>query len=376
MKEQTGYLNDIEAQNKGRRIIANWLLVGFVLVLGQIMIGGITRLTDSGLSITEWEVVKGTFPPLTEKSWEIAFEKYKAAAIHQHNYRGVAENLSEFKKIYFWEWFHRFWARAMGFIFIIPFFYFLSKKYFSKRIVTRLAIVVLLAAMAAVMGWIMVLSGLQKGDLEAASEVIRTRVSAFKLIIHLVIATALLGYLWWTYLIVKHPEVPSPDLPKVHRYSWWITCVLVLQILLGGLVAGTKAGTVHPHFPVFVNGNRLVKQLFYKKEMAVDNFVNYEVSTLPKAWIQVSHRFTAYLLVIMILVLFIKLRKAEIPRKLRIGNYMLITMLIIQFALGVLTIINYQSGAPLVLGVLHQAVALILFSALLYVNYFLEEKTY
>lgn len=376
MAERLGLLNDRAAQDRGRNLVAAWLFLGLILVLGQIVIGGITRLTDSGLSITEWEVIKGTIPPLNDQEWQITFDKYKVGAKHQFEIKNPDMTLSEFKKIYFWEWFHRFWAKSMGFIFIIPFFIFLSRRYFSKLIVMRLGVVILLAATAAVMGWLMVDSGIQNTEEELVSEVLRTRVSAYKLIIHLLIATALIGYLWWTFLIVKHPNSLDLKLPKIRKLGWLLVTMLVIQIVLGGLVAGTKAGVVHPHFPAFVNGQNLVEQLFNNKEMNVDNFVNYEVSSLPKAWIQVSHRFTAYLLTIIVLILFTKLFKATIPRKLRIGNYMLITLLVTQFILGVLTIINYQNDAPLVLGVLHQAFALILFGSALYIVYQLQNKSY
>lgn len=376
MSERLGLLNDRAAQDKGRSWVSAWLFVGLILVLGQIVIGGITRLTDSGLSITEWEVIKGTIPPLNDQEWQISFEKYKVGAKQQFEIKNSDMTLSEFKKIYFWEWFHRFWAKSMGFIFIIPFFIFLGKRYFSKLIVMRLGVVILLAMTAAIMGWLMVDSGIQNTQEELMSEVLRTRVSAYKLIIHLLIATALIGYLWWTFLIVKHPESLNLNLPKIKKLSWLLVTMLVIQIVLGGLVAGTKAGVVHPHFPAFVNGQNLVEQLFNNKEMNVDNFVNYEVSSLPKAWIQVSHRFTAYLLTFIVLMLFIKLRKAQIPRKLRIGNYMLITLLVTQFVLGVLTIMNYQNDAPLVLGILHQAFALILFGSALYIVYQLQNKSY
>lgn len=364
------------AQEKGQNIVSKWLFIGLILVLGQIVIGGITRLTDSGLSITEWEIIEGTIPPLSEGAWQETFEKYKVAAKHQFEIQNSDMTLSEFKYIYFWEWFHRFWARMMGMIFLIPFCIFLYKGYFSRKLLGSLGIIILLAASAAVMGWLMVDSGLQNTQAELESEVIRTRVSAYSLIIHLVIATSLFGYLWWTYLSVKHPRPKNLNLPKIRKFSWMLITMLVVQILLGGLVAGTKAGLVHPHFPAFVNGDLLVEQLFNSSQASVDNFVDYEKYSTPKAWIQVSHRFTAYVLTFMVLYLFFKLKNLEIPRKLVIGNYMLITLLVIQFLLGVFTIINYKGGAPLVLGVLHQAFALILFASALYVTYFLKQRTY
>ena len=202
------------------------LFVGLILVLGQIVIGGITRLTDSGLSITEWEVIEGTIPPLNDEEWQITFDKYKVGAKHQYEIKNPDMTLSEFKFIYFWEWFHRFWARSMGMIFLIPFIFFLGKRYFSKMIVLRLGVVILLAATAAIMGWLMVDSGIQNTEEELVSEVLRTRVSAYKLIIHLLIATALIGYLWWTYLIVKHPKSLGLELPKIKKLGWLLVTML------------------------------------------------------------------------------------------------------------------------------------------------------
>jgi cytochrome c oxidase assembly protein subunit 15 len=377
MEESKGLLNDTNAQARGRGIVSAWLLVGLVLVLGQIVIGGITRLTDSGLSMTEWKVVEETIPPLTAEEWDIAFEKYRTYARHQYT-RGqvIIETVEDFKRIYFWEWFHRLWAKSMGFIFLIPFLIFLKLRYISSRLLARLGVVILLAASAAVMGWVMVRSGLQMDEAEVMSEVQRTRVSAYRLIIHLVIATALMGYLWWTYLSVKHYQQPTVDYSKIRKFAWIVTIVLVAQILVGGLVAGTKAGLVHPHFPAFVNGGQFVEQLTNTRELDVDNFVDYERSSTPRAWIQLSHRLMAYLLTIMVLVFVYRLFKTQIDNKIRIGSYMLIIVLITQITLGAFTIINYKGGAPLVLGVLHQAVALILLCNMLYVAYLLRKPSY
>ncbi len=371
-----GILNNIELQDKGRKIVSAWLLVGMILVLGQIVVGGITRLTDSGLSITEWEVVKGTLPPLNTDDWNIAFEKYKEGAKHQYEIKNPDMTLGEFKVIYFWEWFHRFWARSMGLIFFFPFMYFLFRGYFSKKILLRLGIVILLAASAAIMGWLMVDSGIQNTQSELESEILRTRVSAYRLIAHLTIATLLFGYLWWTYLLQRFPERPLKNMLKTRRLAFWVGGVLVLQILLGGLMAGTKAGLVHPHFPFFVEGDQLYHQLLNNKQIGVDNFVDYEKYTTPQAWIQVFHRGTAYLLTIMILVLFFRIRKENPSERLSKGNVVLVILLGIQFFLGVITVLNSIGSIPVVYGVLHQAFALILFGALLYVTYWLRKPNY
>ena len=128
------------------RIVQHWLMVGIVLIFVQVNIGGITRLTDSGLSITEWEIIEGTLPPLSSDAWDVAFEKYKTHAKKQYEniHGGDVMTMSEFKVIYFWEWFHRFWARSIGFIFLFPFLYFLYKRWLPTWLIKRLGIVCLL----------------------------------------------------------------------------------------------------------------------------------------------------------------------------------------------------------------------------------------
>ena len=175
-------------------------MAGIVLVFVQVNIGGITRLTDSGLSITEWEVIKGTLPPLNDGAWDTAFEKYKKHATKNFEsmHGGEDMSMSEFKVIYFWEWFHRFWARSIGFVFLFPFIFFVFKKWLPTWLIKRLGIVVLFAALSAVFGIIMVYSGFNDDT--------RTWVSAYKLLGHLSLACLTFGYLFWTWLKVKYPD--------------------------------------------------------------------------------------------------------------------------------------------------------------------------
>ena len=167
------------------RSVKIWLCIGLFMVFMQIIIGGITRLTGSGLSITKWEIVTGTFPPLTEEAWHVEFDLYKETPQYQKINRNM--NLSKFKFIYFWEYFHRVWARSMGFIFLFPFLYFWKKGYLDHTLKKRLGITVGIAAIVAVFGWIMVASGL----------VNRPWVNAYKLTWHLSLALILYGYLFY-----------------------------------------------------------------------------------------------------------------------------------------------------------------------------------
>ncbi|MEL6926868.1 MAG: COX15/CtaA family protein, partial [Bacteroidota bacterium] len=295
------------------------------------------RLTDSGLSITEWEVIQGTLPPLNPEQWDEAFEKYKIAARRQYETLHKDMTLSEFKVIYFWEYFHRLWARMIGLVFFFPFVYFMWKKMIPGWLVRRLGVVILLAITAATFGWIMVASGLNEDT--------RTWVSAYKLVAHLSIATTLFGYLFWTWLKASQPSAADGHFRALKRNAWGITGVLIIQIIFGGLMAGMRAGLIHPHFPYFVQGARFVESLM-SSGVDAGSLVNYEPALSIKAWVQVFHRATAYLLVILIIQFFVKARKMYLSRQLYIGIHVLISLLVIQFSLGVLTIINSIGRIP------------------------------
>jgi len=352
------------------RIVSLWLIAGLVLLFVQVNIGGITRLTDSGLSITEWEVIEGTLPPLSEGAWEEAFDKYKTHAKKQFEniHGGEDMTMSEFKVIYFWEWFHRFWARAIAFIFLVPFIYFVYKKYLPTWLIKRLGIVVAGAAMAAVFGIIMVNSGLD--------EDMRTWVSAYKLLGHLSIAFFTFGYLFWTWLKVEYPnyQVGTHTESLIDRLKPLlkaIIVVLLLQIGFGALVAGMRASLVHPYFSMFINGDQFWAMLMAQEEgTLVDTIVDYEKSQSIKAWVQLLHRITAYILTGLILWFMYRTKSIDgfpqsYPHAYK-GAIAMCVMLLVQVLLGILTIVNSIGKIPLTLGVLHQAGALLLLTFVLF----------
>jgi cytochrome c oxidase assembly protein subunit 15 len=344
------------------RPVRVWLLIGLVMVFFQVVIGGITRLTDSGLSITEWAVIQGTLPPMNAAEWDEAFEKYKVAAKKQYETLHADMTMSEFKVIFFWEYFHRLWARLMGFVFAIPFFFFLWKKWLPRWLLLRLGGVILLAATAATFGWIMVASGLNDDT--------RTWVSAYKLIIHLGIATTLFGFLFWTWLQSNQFARVEGDQAVWRKRVWGVTALLMVQILLGGLMAGMRAGLIHPYFPFFVEGDRLLGVIQSASGVNVENVVNYEPSAWIKGWVQILHRATAYILTGAIIWLFVRLKKPSLQtNSLQLGRYLLLGLVGVQFLLGVLTVINSFGSIPVTYGVLHQAGALLLLITLLYVNF-------
>lgn len=339
-----------------------WLLLGVVMVFFQVVIGGVTRLTDSGLSITEWAVIQGTIPPLNEAEWQVAFEKYKTAARKQFETLHADMSLGEFKFIFFWEYAHRLWARLMGFVFLLPFLFFLWRKWLPGWLVRRLGVVIGLAAMAAVFGWIMVKSGLNDDQ--------RTWVSAYKLIAHLGIAATLFGYLFWTWLKARQPQTVDGQFFKLKKAGWTIAAVLFVQIIFGGMMAGMKAALIHPHFPVFVEGERLLSALSSAADTGgVEQMMNYEQHRFAKAMAQLLHRGTAWLLAGLIVLFWWRIKNREVSRQLRMGSQLLLGMLVVQFLLGVFTVINSVGKVPVLWGMVHQAGALVLLAVVLFVNY-------
>ncbi|MFZ2900490.1 MAG: COX15/CtaA family protein [Saprospiraceae bacterium] len=351
----------MEPQTTIRPAVRYWLFAGVVMVFFQVIIGGVTRLTDSGLSITEWSVIQGTIPPLNEAQWQEAFEAYKTAARKQYETLHADMTLGEFKVIFFWEYFHRLWARLMGFVFLFPFLFFWWKKWIPGWMMRNLGIVIFLAALAATFGWIMVASGLNKDT--------RTWVNAYNLIIHLLIATSLFAMLVWTWLRSHGPSPAHEAGSRIRKWSWALIALLLVQIAFGGLMAGMRAGLVHPHFPFFINGQAFMNALSSADGLSVDNWIDYEPSLTVKAWVQVVHRATAYLLTALIVALVIKLRKWNPGPKLSQAGYIVLGLVSLQFLLGVLTVINSLGRIPVTYGVLHQGGALILLAALLNLVY-------
>lgn len=362
---------------KSDRSVSNWLFLGVVLVFFQVVIGGVTRLTDSGLSITEWSVIQGTLPPFNEVEWNEAFEKYKVHASKQYLSLHADMDVSEFKVIYFWEYFHRLWARMMGFAFIFPFLFFVFKKRLKKRVIGRLGVVILLAICAATFGWIMVASGLNDDN--------RTWVSAYKLIIHLGIATTLIAYLYKTYLISLNDEaeksfklipainssISNKDTLGSIKFGRIVLFILFIQILLGGLMAGMRAGLLHPHFPIFVNFDRFLLALDTMNQSLETEIVNYEPSSSIKAYVQIFHRSMAYLLLMISVVYGFYLNKRNLLNR---YSKTFLFVLFIQFLLGVLTIVNCFGSVPVFYGAAHQAVALILLMSLLRFDHYLLQS--
>ncbi len=279
--------------------VAVWLMIGVAMIMVQVLLGGITRLTGSGLSITEWKPLLGAIPPLNEKDWNIAFEQYKQ--IGQYKKINFDFTLSDFKFIYFWEWFHRVWARIMGLVFAIGFVYFIVKKQFKKEMILPMILLFLLGALQGAIGWIMVKSGLNEENLY---------VSHIRLAIHFMAALGLLCYVFWFALRLLIDEEHKVKLPALNSFTIVIMAILVLQLVYGAFMAGLKAAAYAPTWPT-ING--------YWIPPGMNNIFNDPVT------VQFIHRLLAYLVTILIFMWWsraLKLPSTSLFRKTRVitGN--------------------------------------------------------
>jgi len=325
------------------------------MIWGQIIIGGITRLTDSGLTITEWNIIKGSIPPTNEIEWHEAFEKYKISAAKQ--FQSIHANISidQFKFIYFWEYFHRLWARIMGFVFIIPFMWFYYRGYISSRLKKQLAVVILLASLSAIFGWIMVASGLNDDT--------RTWVNAYNLLIHLILASSLFSYLAhviYGYALSNHTDT---ILIKYRKPFFILLSMFFIQLCLGALMSGMRAGLIFPYPFIVLKMELFAPLLSSLSTLSYADLSNYEPNAAIKVIVQIVHRITAYLILGYSLYVLFKSKSDTIFRN---KFCVFIILLIGQMSLGIVTVSLCVGKVPVFWGVVHQAFAFITLSYLLY----------
>ncbi len=354
---KTSYINRSQTNTTSPPVskwVRRWLIAGIIMIFFQIILGGITRITGSGLSITRWDIVSGTLPPMSEAAWHEAFDLYKQTPqYHKINYDMP---LQEFKFIFFWEYIHRLWARTMGFVFLFPLLYFVSKRMIPKWLGKRLVVVFLLAALVASFGWIMVASGL----------VNRPLVNAYKLSIHLGLAFLLLGYLYWTYLMAGDVR-RVPFHTKNRKWIKALSGLVGLQIILGGIMSGMKAGMYYPSWPK-MNGDWIPDVLTHTAQWTAEHIIQYDAYRLMPALIQFLHRGTGYLIFVAVVsLLIITLRSGNATEKLSVT--LLFMLVFLQLLLGIYTVINCLGEIPLWLGVMHQITAILVFLLTFYLLY-------
>lgn len=281
-------MSTISYEQRANRAVSNWIFLGVIMLLVQVVLGGVTRLTGSGLSITEWDVVTGSLPPLTNTQWLEKFAKYQQTP--QYRLLNTDFTLSDFKFIFFWEWFHRLWARLIAVAFLIGFVYLLSKKYIKRELIDSLLYLFLFGAFQGAIGWIMVASGLT-GD--------AVYVRPTKLAMHFIFALALISCAFWLGLKIKVPERRRLNAPSLYTWTWVLIAIVFIQLMFGALMAGHKAATAAPTWPT-INGSWVPDGLFKEQPVMLNFFEN-------KFTIHFMHRGLAYALLILIIIYSVKL---------------------------------------------------------------------
>jgi cytochrome c oxidase assembly protein subunit 15 len=329
-------------QQRSQRQIAYWLLIGVGMIIIQVLLGGITRLTESGLSITEWKPITGTLPPMNDVAWQVEFDKYKVT--DQFKYVHQNFTLSEFKFIFFWEWFHRTWARLMGVVFLIGFIYFLATRKFEKRMIKPMIILFILGGLQGFIGWFMVKSGLVPE---------KYFVGHVELATHFIAALGLLCYTLWfalSLLVTEHQKVRDT---KLKNFLLLILTVLFFQLIYGAFLAGLRAAITAPTWPD-INGSMIPPEINELSPFTKNLFAN-------PITIHFIHRGLAYILILLISIWWFKSRVIANNKLFNRLRMTVVLLVLLQAVLGISTVLNATYPNRLVaLGVSHQFVAMIL----------------
>ena len=323
---------------RARRAIAVWLLAVCGLIAVMVVVGGLTRLTGSGLAITEWKPIHGALPPLSLAEWNEEFEAYQKISQYQQLNSGMT--LAEFKGIFWWEWAHRNLGRLIGFAFLLPFLIFLFRGQIERGLIPRLIVLFVLGGLQGLLGWYMVVSGLSG----------RVDVSQYRLVAHLGLALVIYGAMLWTALPLWRGEWPAAAAPhRLYRWSLIVMALIFVQILLGGFVAGLDAGLTYNTWPL-MDGQFVPEGAYATSPVWLTPFEN--VTT-----VQFNHRMMGYAVFASVIALFIAGMRQGL--KAPTGAY-LVAAVVVQVLLGIWTLI---AGMPLWLAALHQFGAVVLLTA-------------
>ncbi len=327
------------ARRADRRAVAWWLLACCAMIAAMVVIGGITRLTESGLSIVEWLPFAGVLPPLTQAEWQHAFDLYRDTS--EFRIQNPTMDLAGFQTIYWWEYIHRLWGRAIGVVFGLPLLWLVIRRRIERPLVPHLVALFLLGGMQGAIGYWMVASGF----------VDRDDVSQYRLTIHLGVAIALLGYMLWLALGLLFPDDRGAAPVPARRLATGVAGVVFLTLLSGGLVAGINAGFTFNTWPLMDGG-----------------FAPHDVLSMSPWWlnafenlgtVQFDHRMLAYATAALVLVYWLRLRPVAPHSRARRAAGMLAGMVVLQVILGIATLLLV---VPLPIAVTHQGGAVVLFA--------------
>jgi len=339
----------ISNTSAGSPTVAIWLFICAIMIFVMVVLGGVTRLTHSGLSMVEWKPVTGFLPPMTELVWQETFEKYQQYP--EFKIKNPDMRLAEFKSIFWLEFIHRIWGRSIGIVFFVPFIFFLLKKKLDRKLIPKLITMFILGGLQGVLGWFMVKSGLSD----------RPDVSQYRLTAHLIFAFFLYGWILWTALGLIFPRPHTFKQQSLHAYKGFLsalTLLLVIAIMSGGFVAGTDAGLIYNTFPLM--GDTLIPKDLFVFDPLIKNFFENVVT------IQFTHRLLTTLIFVSVVAFWLKTLNQELPRRTRIVLHCLLAAVILQVTLGISTLLLV---VPIPLAASHQAGALILLTAMLWARH-------
>lgn len=327
-----------------RKWVGIWLWSGAAFVFLMVIIGGITRLTGSGLSMSDWNLIMGTLPPLSESEWTASFQQYKQFPEYQQVNMGIT--LGEFKQIFFWEYLHRLIGRLIGIVFLIPALYFWLRGYFNRKLFRRVPLLFGLGALQGLMGWVMVKSGL----------VDVPYVSHYRLAAHFLLAVLLITFCVWFALDLQkqYPEREHTPLASKELKRWvrLIAILFFVQILWGAFTAGLDAGYIYNSFPLM--NRQWLPQNAWTMQPVIVNLVE------NPGTVQWIHRIVGSILGLAVVGLWVKTRFSDVEPPLKVKADVLLGLIVAQYTLGVFTLLF---KVPVALGVIHQSVAVIFWVA-------------
>lgn len=327
------------AQN---RLVARWLLACCALVFAMVILGGITRLTGSGLSMVDWRPVTGWLPPIGDDAWLAEFDKYQTSPEYQKENSHM--DVNDFKGIFWLEYLHRLLGRIIGLAFFVPFVWFAVKGYIQRREYPKYALMFVLGGMQGVLGWYMVKSGL----------VDRPDVSQYRLTAHLLSAFLIYGFMFWVALSLLYPAAEKQVHPRF-RQTLALTGLITITIVSGGFVAGLKAGKIYNTFPMM--GDYWVPPGVFALEPLWRNFFD------NMALVQFDHRVLALTTFLLVVLYWWSMRDVALPGRVKKGVNALLHTATLQVALGIATVLLV---VPIPLAAAHQATAMLLFTVALY----------
>jgi len=338
-----------QTKDRDRRAVGIWLLFMAATVFAMVVVGGATRLTESGLSIVEWKPVTGALPPIGEAEWQAEFEKYQTSP--EYKLKNYGMSLDEFKGIFYWEWAHRLLGRLIGLFFFVPFVWFWARGRVPEGYKPRLIVLFILGGLQGALGWYMVKSGL----------VDEPAVSHYRLTAHLSLALLIFGALFWTALSLLNPQ-PERTNRTLKKLSHIFMAVLLLQIVMGALVAGLKAGHIFNTWPLM--GDTFVPEGLMVMEPAWRNFLDNAVTT------QFDHRIGAYVLTALVFALLWAARGQSF--RIKKGVYALTAAVAIQMFLGITMLLK---EVPVSWGTAHQGGGVLVLAAIIYLMHMQRGRT-